>query len=178
VRPGLGISFAEQAHGVYQLLGTARGARGTIHFTPADGPAGVRSIFAIVSEGGVPRQRQLVTRYFAPGPARPGRVHGLRVVRRGNRFQIGFGAASNAVRYVVRISASDGRHIIRLVGPRGHSLTLPALGYTDRITVSVAGLSRLARQGPAVRAGASWTSTAFRPSGGKAPHRARRRSKR
>src|SRR6185312_13398672 len=36
-RPGLSVSFAERAHRVYRILGTAKGAHGTLRFTPAPG---------------------------------------------------------------------------------------------------------------------------------------------
>ncbi len=154
-RPGLTVQFAEQAKGLYHEIGPARGSHGTLAFTPADGPAGRRTIVAIISEGGVPRERLAVARYFAPGPLIPGRVRALRVSRRGARFTISFGAAANATRYAVRITGSDGRRLVRLVGSRGHAFALPVIGYGDRLTVTVTGISRLDRSGPAAVAGAS-----------------------
>jgi hypothetical protein len=148
VRAGLSVSFAEQGPSVFHELGTARGAHGTIRFTPAPGPGGTRSIVAVVAEGGVPRERLVVGRYVAPSPPTPGRVRALRVRLQRRTFTISFGNASSAVRYVVRATATDGRRVLSVVGTRRHVMSLPALGYSDRLTVHVAGVSVLGRSGP------------------------------
>jgi hypothetical protein len=102
----------------------------------------------------VPRGRLVVGRYAAPGPLLPGRVRGLRVTRHCRRFSIQFGGATNAARYLVRVTGSDGRHLLNLLGPRGHSFALPVLGYSNQLTVTVAGVSPQSRQGPVARASA------------------------
>jgi hypothetical protein len=137
------------------VIGAARGAHGTLRFTPVAGPAGLRTIVAIVSENGVPNERVVIARYHAPGPVTPGRVHGLKVLHRGRTFRISFGSAAGATRYSLRVTASDGRHLLKLVGARRHSLSLPVIGYSDRIAVIVAGLSSQDRVGPASQARAS-----------------------
>jgi hypothetical protein len=156
VRQGLSVSFAEQAGSVYHSLGVARKAHGTLRFLPASGPGGRRSIVAIVSQDGIPRERPVVAGYTAPPPPRPGRVHALRVRVRRHAFRITFGSAQNAARYMVHITGSDGRHLVSLVGARGHKISLPALGYTDRLTVAVAGVSALNRTGRSARASAKY----------------------
>jgi hypothetical protein len=57
---------------------------------------------------------------------------------------------------MVHITGSDGRHLVSLVGARGHKISLPALGYTDRLTVTVAGVSALNRTGRSARASAKY----------------------
>jgi hypothetical protein len=151
-RPGLSIAFAERAHRAYKVLGTARGARGTLRFTPADGAAGKRTIYAIVSENGVPRETVAVSSYRAPGPVKPGRVRGVHVRRRGRKFSVSFGSGRGAAYYLLDVKGSDGRHLLRLIRGRGHSLTLPFLGYKDKLKVSVTGVSVLGRKGPAATA--------------------------
>jgi hypothetical protein len=173
-RPGLGITFAEQARGVYHVLGDARGARGTFRFSPADGPAGERTILAIVSEGGTPRERLAIARYSAPGPLSPGRVRAVRLFVRGRRFVLSFGSAANADRYLVRLTASDGRHLVRLIG-RAHRISLPALGYGDTLTVTVTGVSSTGRRGVAVHKRATWTSRVLACAQLPPAHRSRRR---
>ena len=167
---GMTVSFAEMGKDAYHVIGAARGAHGTVRFTPVDGPAGVRTIVAIVSEDGIPRERVVIARYHAPGPVTPGRVHGLSVRRSGHTFRISFGSAAGATSYSLRVTASDGRHLLKLIGRRGHSLKLPVIGYSDRISVSVAGLSPLGRSGPASRARASAAAPASHPKS----HRRRR----
>jgi hypothetical protein len=81
--PGMSVAFAERAHRVYRILGKARGAHGTLRFTPAAGAAGKRTVYAIVSEGEVVRESVPVASYRAPAPATPARVRRLRVRRHG-----------------------------------------------------------------------------------------------
>lgn len=151
-RPGLSISFAERSHRVYRILGTARGAHGTLRFTPAAGSAGTRKVYAIVSEGGVARESVRVTSYRAPAPAAPARVRGLRVRRHGRKFAVSFGSARGAAYYVLSVRGTDGRHLLRIIRGRRHSLTLPYLGYTDHLTVTVTGVSAIGKRGRAVTA--------------------------
>jgi hypothetical protein len=156
-RRGLAVTFIEQGSGVYHVIGSARGAHGSLRFTPADAPAGRRVVYAILAEDGLPFQRLAVTRYTAPGPVIPGRVHRLRVSRHGKTFRVHFGRAANASRYLVRISASDGRHLLRIARGPG-TISLSALGYRDGVLVMVRGVSHAGRQGPAVHARGVWVS--------------------
>lgn len=151
-RPGLSVAFAERAHRVYRILGTAKGAHGTLRFTPAPGSAGKRAVYAIVSEGGVARESVPVSSYRAPAPATPARVHALHVRRRGRKFSISFGGARGAAYYLLTVHGTDGRHLVRIIRGRRHSLTLPYLGYTDHLTVTVIGVSALGKHGRAVSA--------------------------
>ena len=146
-QPGQSVTFAERSKDTYHLLGAAKRAHGTLHFTPASGAAGERTIDAIVSDDGVDREIIAVTRYRAPGPITPGRVNGLRVRRTGRHFQIRFASATGASYYVLTIRASDGRHLLRVIGRSGHVQVLPVLGYTDHLTVTVLGVSSLGRRG-------------------------------
>lgn len=146
-RPGLSVAFAERAHRVYRIIGKAKGAHGTLRFTPAPGTAGQRTVYAIVTEGGVPRETVPVARYRAPNPATPARVRGLHVRRHGRRFRISFGSASGAAYYLLQVRGTDGRHLLRVVRGRRHVLTLPVLGYKDHLTVTVTGVSSLGRHG-------------------------------
>jgi hypothetical protein len=150
--PGMSVAFAERAHRVYRILGTAKGARGTLRFTPAAGTAGKRTVYAIVSEGGVARESVPVTSYRAPAPVTPARVRGLHVRRHGRTFSVSFGDARGAAYYRLEVRGSDGRHLLRLIRGRRHSLTLPFLGYTDHLTATVTGVSALGRQGRSVSA--------------------------
>jgi hypothetical protein len=161
-RPGLSVTFAEQGGRVYKTIGTARGARGTLRFSPADGTAGRRAIYAIVTESGTPRERVKVATYTAPGPAVPTRVKGLRVAARGRSFRITFKTAANATHYVVRLTGSDGRHQVVLVSHGAHRVTVPALGYEDRLAVSVTGVSAYPRSGPSAKATAEYQSAVYR----------------
>lgn len=149
--PELRVAFADQAGRVYRVIGTGHGSRGTIGFAPADGSAGRRTIMGLITENGLPRAREIVARYTAPGPLRPGRVKSLRVRRLRGSFRVSFGRAGNAAQYLVRIDASDGRRVERLIGDRGHRLTVRSVGYFDHVRVAVVGVSATGRHGPVTR---------------------------
>jgi hypothetical protein len=144
---GMSVSFAERGPGEYKVLGTVRGARGTLRFAPGAGPAGKRTIDALVSEGGVPRETIKVASYRAPGPVTPGPVKGLKVRRRGGRFSVSFASAPGASYYDVELVASDGRHILDVIRGHRHVLTLALIGYADHLTASVTPVSTLGRHG-------------------------------
>jgi hypothetical protein len=146
-RPGLSIAFAERARRVYHVIGQATAAHGTVRFAPGAGPAGPRTLYAIVSENGVPRERLTVGSYRAPGPVRPGRVRGLRITRQGAKFRIAFGSAANASHYLIRLVGSDGRRRLQIIARGPHRLTVAALGYEDRLAVTVTGVSAAQRLG-------------------------------
>jgi hypothetical protein len=157
-RAGLSVQFAEQAGRVYRVIGRTTNGHGRLRFASADGPGGGRTIYAIVSEDGVARQKLAVARYVAPGWVTPGRVRGVHVRARGRGFSIGFGAAASADHYLVRIVASDGRRLQRLIGDHArHTLILPALGFRDRVRVTVTGVSASGRSGAATTASAQLT---------------------
>ena len=55
-RPGQKVTFAEQGTAAAKPIGgVAKDGRGTLRFTPADGPGGTRKIIAMVSSYGKPR---------------------------------------------------------------------------------------------------------------------------
>ena len=148
---GVTVAFAEQAGRVFRLVGRARAARGAIRFTPADGVRGPRAILALLTVDGQPRTRRIVAHYLAPRPSRPGRVRGLHVMRRRGAFAVSFRGARGASRYLLRIDASDGRHLQELIPARRHGLRIPVVGYADRVRVTVTGVSASGRSGPAAR---------------------------
>ena len=69
----------------------------------------------------------------------------LRLRRAGKRFEITFARARSASYYLVKITASDGRHLLELT--RRHSLTKPVVGYADHLSVTVTAVSAMGRHG-------------------------------
>ena len=107
---------------------------------PAGGPAGLRRIAALVGGPGAVPRTVTVTRYRAPGPTRPGAAH-VRVARHGRAFVVSISRAAGAARYLLIARTAGGRRIRTLLGARRRTLTVPAAGWSDRITVSVTPLS-------------------------------------
>ncbi len=138
--PGQKVRFAEEAEGVAQEFGEAKGAKGTLRFRPADGPRGRRAIVALVEQNGVPREKLPVTAYAAPGPVRPAKPAGLKATRRGTRLQVVWRPASRAVRYRVRVKLKDGRSLLFMQGANQRRLTIPAVTSTMTGRITVEGL--------------------------------------
>ena len=145
------VAFAEQTGSLFHALGSAKGSSGSLRFTPANGPAGKRSIVALIDNGGLPHGRPVVATYVASRPARPGRATRLRVSAGAKAFAVKFGPPRGAVRTIVRVVATDGRRLQKVL-PRGRgALSIPVIGYRDGVTVSVTGISAEGRKGPACR---------------------------
>jgi hypothetical protein len=151
-RPGLTVTFIELAGRVTHVLGLARGAGGTLAFSPADGPAGRRQIVALVNQDGLPRPRVVLSTYQAPGPLRPGPVHHLRVALRHATLSVTFGPATNAARYKVLISSSDGKHRLVLSSAAHRTVRLPGIGPGAHATAVVTAVAANGHSGPSVRA--------------------------
>ncbi len=132
---GQTVTFIEAGRKTVGAIGTARGARGRVRFTPAAGPAGVRSVVAIVSENGIPRARIVVAHYRAPGPRRPARPSHLTVRRRGTTLLVSWRRVTAATRYSVYVRISDGRRLLRLVTTS--RLRIPEVGTTRIANVAV-----------------------------------------
>lgn len=149
-RPGMTVVFEETGSRATHLIGKAHGARGSLAFSPGDGPAGRRRIVALITQDRLPRPQVLLTTYRAPGPLLPGRVHRLRVSIRRHTLTIRFARASNAHSYEIRISSTDGKHRL-LLSPASHpSATLRGMGPGAQASVSITAFATNGRPGHAV----------------------------
>jgi hypothetical protein len=145
----MSVSFVELGTRVAHVIGTARGARGTLRFSPGDGPAGTRQIVALINQDGVPRPRAVLTSYRAPGPLRPGKVRRLKVSLRGHTLTVSFGAASNASGYQIRVTSTDGKRRVLLASAARRSVRLGDIGPGARATISVKAVAANGLTGPA-----------------------------
>jgi hypothetical protein len=147
---GQRVTFVEEGRGVRNILASARRPRGRVRFTPASGPRGRRTVFAIVEQGGMPRARLRIARYSAPGYTRPGRPRRLRLHRRGGRLVVTWRRGRDAARHVVSWALRDGRRQARVT--RRRRLVIGGVPGIDGGTIKVAGLRRDNVAGPAARA--------------------------
>jgi hypothetical protein len=148
-RPG--IAFEERGARTSSPIGRARGARGRIRFTPAEGRRGRREIVVLIERAGVVTQSLTVGRYSAPGPRRPARPRGLVVSRRGETLTVRWKGSARS--FAVTVQPSGAPAILRVT--RGHRVRIR--GVTRRRgTVLVGGLSTGSRTGPQARA--TWRS--------------------
>ena len=137
--PGQKVTFAEHGRGAARPIGgTARNGRGTLRFTPADGPGGRRKIVALVSSYGKPRTQLTVATYLAPAPPKPARIKRLKARRVGQTLAVTWRKAGHARRYEVRATLSDGRRLF--ARQKGTQFTIPAVAPGTRATLIVRGL--------------------------------------
>jgi hypothetical protein len=69
-------------------------------------------------------------------------------------FSFSFTPAPNAAHTLLRIVATDGRHLQRLLSPATRRGSVPVIGFRDGIAVTVTGLGADGSRGPAVKASA------------------------
>lgn len=150
--PGQRVWFAERGGAAAKVVGVARGAAGTLRWTPADGPGGTRRIVAVVEQDGMPRAELPVASYVAPAPVVPGAPRGLRVRRAGSGAVVTWRPSSGPVRsYLVRARLSDGRVLLVPATRTRRRATLPAITRTTTGTIQVTAVRADARQGRPAR---------------------------
>ncbi len=146
---GQTVKFIEQGAFGTHIVGSARGTRGTLRFTPTDGRGGRRTVYALVEHDGLVSDRIAIGSFVAPAPRAPGRIRRVRVTRRGSSATITWTSARNARRYHAVVRGTHG--LRRQFVVRGRRVRLTRLAPGDRISASVRGLSRTGRRGPATR---------------------------
>jgi hypothetical protein len=150
---GQKVSFAEQRAGrVGHLIGVARGAAGRLRFTPGAGPAGIRSIVAQVSQGGLPRRSLVVAHYRAPAPLRPGRPRSLRLRRTARTLRVTWRPSSGRPRsYEVLVTTiNHRRELFRVPAGRRH-VSVRDVRFADRAVVTVTPLDATGQPGRSAR---------------------------
>ncbi len=108
-RDGQKVTFVERGPSAGGEIGTAKGAKGTLRFAPADGKAESREIVAIVEQDGMARDEVKVASYRAPKSSRPAKVRGFTSRHRGSRLALRWTKQVAAARYQVRLTTTDGR---------------------------------------------------------------------
>ena len=137
--PGTSVRFVERGRDSTHVLGTVKGAAGTLRFTPQDAISRARRIVAyLLNSEGAPVRALTVGRYSAPGPKRGGRVRAVRIARRGLTALVTWGAAPGTRLYRIQVRGSDGRlvTVFRKPGSRSVLLTnvLPFESFTAAVT--------------------------------------------
>ena len=151
---GLAVAFAEQTGSSLRVIGHAHAGGGTIRFRPAFGPAGRRKLVALITDNGLPSPAKALGSFVAPRPPRPGRAKKLRVSAGKRALSFSFVPPANSAHTLLRIVATDGRHLQQIVTPRTRRGSVPVIGFRDGITVTVIGLGPDGSRGPAVKASA------------------------
>jgi hypothetical protein len=137
--PGQTVRFVERGPQTAHVLGTARRANGQLPFRIADGPAGKRTIVAVVENEGTVRKEITVARFRAPRPAVPAKPRGLRVKRARGGLTLRWKRVPGVTRYVIGVDVSDGRRLA--LGSRKASLRIPQIPANASARIRVAGLT-------------------------------------
>jgi hypothetical protein len=96
----------------------------------------------------------LVASYVAPPPTRPQRARKLRIRARSSAFAVSFSPPAGAIRTLVLIIATDGRRLQKVLPIHVRKLSVPVIGFSDGIMVTVVGIDPNGRRGPAARTSA------------------------
>jgi len=154
--PNRSVEFVELGakddDGVARVIGTTRKAKGTLKYTIFDGEAGLRRIVARVRNfDGLAVDAQTVASYRAPGPVLPGKAKKVRFRWSGSgKLKVTWKGNAGAASRVVVATVADGR-ILRFT-PKRNTVTIPAVGKKEKVTVTIRGVTKLGRQGPATKA--------------------------
>lgn len=141
------LRIVEDGPGVHNVLLVTPRAEGSIRFVPSAGPAGRRTIEALVESDGMPRARIRLAEFTYRRPVL-GRPRGVRIARRGTTLVVTWRAAAGASRYAVRYALRDGRRGTDLVRARRYVLrNVPGI---DSGTIWVSAVARDNRAGTAV----------------------------
>ena len=123
--PGQKIQFVERGERTTQVLGVATPGKckeqladdrrelacGQLKFTPGHGPAGKRTIVAVIEQDGRPREELTVASYVAPKDRLPGRPSLLRARRSGSSVLVRWQPVPGASGYTGWAVTSDGRKL-------------------------------------------------------------------
>jgi hypothetical protein len=151
-RAGQRVTFAERSGRVYRVLGTARGTRGKLRFTPALGPGGRREIIALISLAGMPTRPLVLARYTAPPPPRAGRPSRLTLARRGRSLSIRWGKGTNAGSYLCVVSLSDGLRTASVLPARRRTKIVSTVAPDVTGRVSIIPINAMGAPGPDITA--------------------------
>jgi hypothetical protein len=149
---GQRVTFAEVGRDVRNAITTTSSARGSVRFRPADGPAGRRSIVALVEQDGQPRTTLTAGSYRAPGRLKPGKPRSLRVRRSGSRLVVSWRPSPPGFRHALYFQLGDGRRLVRIVAAKRRTYTLKGVPKSVGATVRATALSAVDAKGPAARA--------------------------
>jgi hypothetical protein len=158
------ITFVERSddHSEVKVLGRAEGKPcrgqkdgpegrdrplcGRLRFTPAEGAAGTRRIYAVVSHDGITLDEHLLTTYRTAGDPRPPRPRDLRLRRRGGTVIVTWRGPAHLRQDDVRVVLGSGEVDLRI--HRGVRNRVVLRGIRPRMRVGVTVIARDARLRP------------------------------
>jgi hypothetical protein len=138
--PGQTVEFAERkAGGDFRLIGKAHGVKGRLVFTPSPVLGTKRTIEAMVSEEGHPREDVTVASFRVASTRLPAPGH-LRVRRHGETLTVSFKGVKGASGYAVGVRLSDGRSLFVKLSAAHHQAAVAQVPANVSGRVQVAAL--------------------------------------
>ena len=137
--PGTEVRFVERGRDSTHVLGTVRGARGTLRFAPEEALSRSRQVVAyLLNAQGVELRELPVGRYTAPEPFRPAGPAKVRIARRRNTAVVTWSAVPGARSYRVTVRGSDGRLETHILRASNHNVLIPGVLGFESFSATVA----------------------------------------
>lgn len=102
------VQFVEVGSHTHRVIATAHHLHGRIKFTPGTGPAGARTIDAVVYENSVPQKQFVVAHYRAPKALAPTDPASVKLVHSGGNVVVSWKPGTDVADYRVSLTLSDG----------------------------------------------------------------------
>ncbi len=117
--PGQTVTFVARHNDSTEVLGIADAPQGSLTFRPALGPAGKRTVFALVEQDGLLREEVEVASFDAPPPPAIPKPSKLKVKRVEGGIEASWGKVTRVgvKRYEVVVDAGDGRRLFAATEP-------------------------------------------------------------
>jgi hypothetical protein len=126
--PGQQVTFAErEADGAFHEIGSAKGRRGTLAFTPSTTLGSSRTIEAMITQDGHPREDAVIAHFKIHHLASLMAPKHLRLARHGETLKISFGAVPGAAGYGLAVRLGDGRSLFLKLPAGRHSATVTSV---------------------------------------------------
>jgi hypothetical protein len=140
--PGQSVEFVEQGRDTHRTIGTAKGATGSMTFTPQTGAGRSRRLIAVVRQGTSDRARLRVARFTAPGLKRMRKPTSIR----SRRAPLGSVAVEwddrrGIRKYEVITRVGDGRTLYRTT--TCSRVIVPNVGPKEQVSFEVRALGGL-----------------------------------
>lgn len=134
--PGQKVEFVEDGSDTHRTVGVAKGASGSLTFTPQNGRGQRRKLVAIVTQDGLVREHVRLGEFTAPPLQRPATPRKLRAVRgKRGRLSVAWNRVRDAGAYRVVAKLSDGRTV--MYQPTAPRLVVPGVGRDDIVRLTV-----------------------------------------
>jgi hypothetical protein len=149
LNPGQRVQFIEQGNDASAVIGKAHGASGKLRFTPANGPAGDRSIEAVIANNGMPSRTVTVATYTAPKPRELAAPKGVHATRTRSGVKLTWKGVKGVDHYWVVAKVADGRRLE--VTTKRTKAAFARISRKDRVVVTVTAVDTAGSLGRATK---------------------------